>query len=377
MPYYFKLMVIFSLVFVIASCSEKNANTSLPQESLTTQNNNSEQNRLSQASPVEQNDNMEQKLDQFMTNMKFSGSVMLVKDNKIQTAKGYGIADNLSKQPNGPDTIYQIGSLTKAFTAAAILQLQESGKLNIDDPVQTYKKDYPNDKVTLYQLLTHTSGIPDYTGFTDFITTMDIPVSVDDLVAKFMDKPLEFEPGSQFAYSNSGYVLLGAIIEKVSGESYGDYLNKHIFKPLGMERTGYLDKSNFSSNVAVGYFRNIDDELVQADPIDVTVAYAAGGVYSTVEDLYKWIQGLETGKIIGDASWEAMRTPNFAKYAMGWGIPDQKRTVYTHGGAINGFSSMIWRDMSQGTAVIMLSNLEGASFGSMIEVLQDLLSSEE
>lgn len=369
-------MVILSLVFVVASCSDKNENTSLPQESLTTQNNNSEQNRLSQVSPAEQNDNMEQKLDQFMTNMKFSGSVMLVKDNKIQIAKGYGIANNLSKESNGPDTIYQIGSLTKAFTAAAILQLKDSGKLNIDDPVQTYKKDYPNDKVTLYQLLTHTSGIPDYTGFTDFITTMDIPVSVDGLVAEFMDKPLEFEPGSQFAYSNSGYVLLGAIIEKVSGESYGDYLKEHIFKPLGMERTGYLDKSNFSSDVAVGY-RNIDDELVQADPIDVTVAYAAGGVYSTVEDLYKWIQGLETGKIISDASWEAMRTPILAKYAMGWGILDQKRTIYTHNGAINGFSSMIWRDMSQGTAVIILGNLEGASFESMIEVLQDLLSSEE
>lgn len=346
MSNYLRLMVIFGLVFVIASCADGNMNTSLPQEN-----------------SAEQNDPIEQKLDQYMKKMKFSGSVMLVKDHQIQIAKGYGTADNLSKQPNGPDTIFQIGSLTKAFTAAAILQLQDSGKLSIDDPVQTYIKDYTNNKVTLYQLLTHTAGIPDYTGFTDFATTMDMRVSVDELVAKIIDKPLEFEPGSQFAYSNSGYVLLGDIIEKVSGEPYGDYLNEHIFKPLGMERTGYLDKGSFSSDVAVGYFRNIDDELVQEDPIEVTVAYAAGGVYSTIEDLYKWIQGLETGKIIRYAS-------------LGWGIPDQTRTVYAHSGAINGFSSMIWRDMSQGKAFIILSNLDGAPIGSMVEYLQDLLRSD-
>lgn len=359
---YLKLVVIFGLVFVLGSCSDNSVNS------------------INDAVPKENEavhkETFEEKLDQYMSK-DFSGSVLLVKDNKVIIAKGYNMADYSNNQPNGPDTIHQIGSLTKAFTAAAILQLQEAGKLSVDDPVHKYIKDYPNDKVKLYHLLTHTSGIPNYTTFPDFLKSINIRVSVDELIAKIKDKSLEFEPGSQYSYSNSGYVLLGAVIEQVSGQSYGDYLNEHIFTPLGMKRSGYLTKDNIHKDIAVGYSLITPDISEIAQPIDMTVAYSAGGIYSTVQDLYKWLLGLENGTIISDASWEEMRKPNLDGYALGWGIPDSMGMMYTHNGTINGFSSEVWRDMSKGTAVILLSNAEGINLGPMRDVLLRMLDSEE
>lgn len=324
-----------------------------------------------------QKDTLESRLDKFITKKNYSGSVLLVKDNKIEFAKGYKMADYSKDQPNGPDTIFQIGSLTKAFTAAAILQLAEAGKLSIDAPVHTYIKDYPNQSITLYHLLTHTSGIPNYTGFANFADIMDTHMSLSELIATFKDQPLEFELGSQFAYSNSGYVLLGAVIEQVSGQTYGDYLEEHIFTPLGMSRSGYLTKGNHKTDVAAGYSDTASEIPENALPIDMTIPYSAGGIYSTVEDLYKWLQGLENGTLLSEDSWKDMRTPNLANYAFGWGVTDSTGKVYSHNGGINGFTSLIWRDMSKGTAVILLSNSEQSPIGSMIEPLVDMLDSEK
>lgn len=317
----------------------------------------------------------EAKFDQYMSK-NFSGSVLLVKDNKVIVSKGYNMADYANNLPNGPDTVHRIGSLTKAFTAAAVLQLQEAGKLSVDDTVDTYIKDYPQHEVTLRHLLTHTSGTPEYTRLPDFLNELNVKVSVDELIAKFKDLSLEFEPGSRFAYSNSGYVLLGAVIEQVSGQSYSDYLNEHIFTPLGMNRSGYLAKDSISTDTATGYSLLTPEVSQVAQPIDMTVPYSAGGIYSTVGDLYKWLMGLENGTILSKASWEAMRTPELNEYALGWAIPGSTGTIYTHNGAINGFSSEIWRDMSKGSAVILLSNAEG-DLGHLRDVLLRMLDSAE
>lgn len=361
MSNYLKLVVIFGFALVLVSCSGNSINdvrVTPPQEN-----------------DAVHKDTFEAKLDQYMSK-NFSGSVLLVKDNKVIFSKGYNMADYNYNLPNGPDTVHQIGSLTKAFTAAAVLQLGEAGKLSVDDPVDTYIKDYPNPEVTLYHLLTHTSGIPNYTNFPDFLNSINVKTSVNELIAKFKDKPLEFDPGSRFAYSNSGYVLLGAVIEQVSGQTYSDYLNEHIFTPLGMKRSGYLTKGNIQADISVGYSFLTPDNAQTALPIDMTVPYSAGGIYSTVQDLYKWLLGLENGTIISKASWEAMRTPELSDYALGWAVPGSKETIYTHNGAINGFSSEIWRDMSQGTAVILLSNAEG-DLGHMRDVLLRMLDTEE
>lgn len=359
MLHYLKFIAIFSLAFVLVSCTGNSVKDTLPQDK-----------------EAVHKDNFEEKLDEYLSE-NYSGSVLIVKDNKVIISKGYNMADYSNNLPNGPDTIYQIGSLTKAFTAAAILQLQEGGKLSISDPVSKYIKDYPNDKVTLYHLLTHTSGIPEYTNFPDFPNTMNIRVSVDELIASFKDKSLEFEPGSRYSYSNSGYVLLGAVIEQLSGQSYSNYLDEHIFKPLGMKRSGYLTKNNIHTDIAVGYSFLTPNKSEIARPLDMTVPYSAGGIYSTVQDLHKWLLGLENGTVISKASWEAMRKPYLSVYALGWSIPDSKGMVYTHSGLINGFSSEIWRDMSQGTAVILLSNVEGTDLRHLKDVLLRMLDTEE
>ncbi|WP_310833251.1 serine hydrolase domain-containing protein [Paenibacillus pedocola] len=353
---------IFGVALVLVSCSNNSVNRgnkTLPQEK----------------EAIHHEAAFEEELDQYMSE-NFSGSVLLIKNNKVIIAKGYNMSDYANNLPNGPETIHHIGSLTKAFTAAAVLQLQEAGKLSVDDPVDTYIKDYPHHEVTLRHLLTHTSGTPEYTRLPGFLNDLNVKVSVDELIAKFKDLPLEFEPGSRFSYSNSGYVLLGAVIERVSGQSYSDYLRGHIFTPLGMKRSGYLTKDSIPTDVAVGYSLLTPEVSEIAQPIDMTVPYSAGGIYSTVEDLYKWLMGLENGTILSRASWEAMRTPELNKYALGWAIPGPMGTIYTHNGAINGFSSEIWRDMSKGTAVILLSNVEG-DLGHLRDILLRMLDTME
>lgn len=358
----FRYAAVFGLALVLVSCSNNNVNRG--------------NNTLQQEKEAIHNEAaFEEKLDQYMSK-NFSGSVLLIKDNKVIISKGYNMSDYTNNMPNGPETIHQIGSLTKAFTAAAVLQLQEARKLSVDDPVDTYIKDYPHHEVTLRHLLPHTSGTPEYTRLPDFLNDLNVKVSVDELTAKFKDLPLEFEPGSRFSYSNSGYVLLGAVIERVSGQSYSDYLRGHIFTPLSMKRSGYLTKDSIPTDVAVGYSLLTPEVSEIAQPIDMTVPYSAGGIYSTVDDLYKWLMGLENGIILSRASWEAMRTPELNEYALGWAIPGSMGTIYTHNGAINGFSSEIWRDMSKGTAVILLSNAEG-DLGHLRDMLLRMLDAEE
>ncbi|WP_440962270.1 serine hydrolase domain-containing protein [Paenibacillus nitricinens] len=363
----FSLKLLFvCLIFVLSSCSSSTISNvdSHPDENMV----------VIQEEPVVQTLSFEQKVDKIMEENMFSGSILLVEDNKVKIAKGYNMANSETMQLNGSDTVFQIGSLTKAFTAAAIMQLQEMGKLNINDSVQKYIEDYPYENVTLYQLLTHTAGIPNLTAFPDFISTMDIPVSVSENIAKFLNKPLEFEPGSQFAYCNSGYILLGAVIENVSGQSYSQFIEDHIMSPLGMGRSGYLKKDRITDDIASGYWEAT--ERYPAMDIDMTVPYAAGGIYSTTNDLYKWIQGLEEGKVINAGSWRAMRTSEKNGYGLGWGINDAEGLIYAHGGAINGFSSFIYRDISKGTAVIILSNVEGVQTSELLDLLLNVLESE-
>ena len=219
---------IISLTLVLAACSENVTGSTIS----SMENQEIEQKPVAMTNDKDPALSLEKRLDNVMAFSHFSGSVLLVKNDKVEIAKGYNMADRVNSRVNEPDTVYQIGSLSKAFTSAAILQLQEEGKLNINDPVTKYIRDYPYQKVTLYELLTHTAGIPNLTEFPDYISTMNIKVTTSENVAKFKDRPLEFEPDTQFHYSNSGYILLGEIIEVVSGESYNEFIQDHIFQEL-------------------------------------------------------------------------------------------------------------------------------------------------
>lgn len=292
----------------------------------------------------------------------FSGSVLIARNGKVLVRKGYGEADREKHLVNTAQTKFRLGSTTKQFTAMAILILEARGKLNVQDRICTYLADCPTtwQQITIHHLLTHTSGIPDFTSFPDFKITMRSPSSPTETIARFKDKPLAFQPGEKFSYSNSGYVVLGAIIEQASGKRYEAFLQENIFVPLQMVDSGY-DHNN--GDLAVGY-RN---QTNLADFIDMSIPYAAGGLYSTVEDLYRWDQALYTDKLIPKNLRDKMFTPfgGFG-YGYGWGIGKEgDRPVVSHIGGIQGFSSSIARYPNDKVVIIVLGNREDGNSGDI------------
>jgi CubicO group peptidase (beta-lactamase class C family) len=246
----------------------------------------------------------------------FSGAVLVSKDNETLFAKGYGFANAEHEVPNTTRTKFRLGSITKQFTAMAILILQEQGKLKLDDPVGKYIDDSPKawEGVTVHHLLTHTSGVPSYTDDLLYGLKMMMPETVTSMIKRFRDKPLDFKPGEKFHYSNSGYFLLGAIIEKVSGEKYEAFLKKAIFDPLGMHDTGYDHAATVLPGRASGYSRK-GDGLRNAEYLDMSQPYSAGSLYSTALDLARWDRALRDGKLISKASYAKMYTPVKSDYA--------------------------------------------------------------
>lgn len=240
---------------------------------------------------------------------KFMGSVLVVEGDKTLINQGFGFADLEWDIPNTPDTKFRLGSLTKQFTAASILLLEERGKLSTDDLVKKYVPDAPAawDKMTLYEVLTHTAGIPNFTAFPDYHALEWKSMTPAELVARFKDKPLDFEPGTQFRYSNSGYVLLGYILEKVSGEKYAKFLQENLFGPLGMADTGVDQSGLILAKRAQGY--EGVTAVRHAGYVDMTIPFSAGSLYSTTGDLLKWERGLFGGKVLKPESLKKMTTP--------------------------------------------------------------------
>jgi CubicO group peptidase (beta-lactamase class C family) len=198
---------------------------------------------------------MDQVVQTYVSTKQFMGSVLIARDKTVVLDKGYGFANLEWEIPNSPTTKFRLGSLTKQFTAACILLLEESGKLKVDDLVKKYMPDAPAawDKVTIFNLLTHTSGIPSFTEFPDYASTEATASTPEKLVLRFRDKPLEFQPGEKMSYSNSGYVLLGYLIEKISGQTYSEFVQENIFKPMGMQDSGYDSNSAIIVHRASGY----------------------------------------------------------------------------------------------------------------------------
>lgn len=288
---------------------------------------------------------------------RFSGSVLVARGGTIVLRKSYGLANYELNVPNTPETKFRLGSVTKQFTSMAIFELEAAGQLKITDPVKTFFPDYPaGDRITVHHLLTHTAGIPNLTEFPDYLKTMSLPSPVLQTVARFKDLPLEFKPGERFSYSNSGYILLGAIIEKVTGAPYEAYIREHIFKPLGMEDSGYDHADVVLKDRASGYEFN-GDTLVNCSYIDMSIPHAAGSLYSTVDDLYKWDRALYTEKLISQADRTRMFTPFKSGYACGWmtGTLDGHKNI-RHSGGINGFTSDISRFPDDDACVIVLNN---------------------
>jgi CubicO group peptidase (beta-lactamase class C family) len=289
----------------------------------------------------------------------FSGSVLVSRDGEILFSKGYGLANREHNIPNTPETKFRLGSITKQFTAMAIMILVDQGKIKLDDPVGKYLEDAPKtwDGVTIHHLLTHTSGIHSYTSDPEYRKKTTVPETVKSMIARFKDKPLDFKPGDKFSYSNSGYFLLGAIIENVSKMSYEAFLKQAIFEPLGMKDSGYDHPATLIEHRASGYEPD-GDRIVNASYLDMAQPYAAGSLYSTVLDLAKWDRGLSEGKFISKESYAKMYTPVKNDYAYGWGARTRSgRKQFGHGGGINGFVTQILRFPDQKVCVVVLCNM--------------------
>jgi CubicO group peptidase (beta-lactamase class C family) len=304
---------------------------------------------------------MEQVVRSYVDAKQFMGSVLVARDSKVLLSKGYGSANLEWNIPNSPAAKFRLGSVTKQFTAACILLLEERGKLKVEDPVKKYMPDAPEawDKVTIFNLLTHTSGIPSFTGFPDYHSTEAIAATPEQLVARFRDKPLEFQPGEKWSYSNSGYVLLGYLIEKISQQSYRQFVQESIFNPLGMKDSGYDSNSEIILHRPSGYTPG-PNGVTNAGYIDMTIPLSAGALYSTTEDLLRWEQGLMGGKLLSPVSLEKMTTPFKNDYAFGlWVHTANGHKLIDHGGGIEGFNTFLAYYPEDKLTVVVLANLNG------------------
>ncbi|MEO7308970.1 MAG: serine hydrolase [Chitinophagaceae bacterium] len=287
----------------------------------------------------------------------FTGAVLVMQHDKVLLRKGFGMADREWNIPNTPETRFQIGSLTKQFTAAAVLQLVEQGKLSLEDKLSKfYPAFFKGDSVTIHMLLNHTSGIPAYTNLAEFEKVARLSWSQDSIIAFFNNKPYDFSPGSNYKYNNSGPFLLGCIIEKITGMSYGDYLRKNILGKIGMVNTGLNDWDTILPMRARGYEME-NNKPFNASFIAMEWPFSSGAIYSTVDDLYKWDRGLKTNAILSDISKKRMFTPGKSNYGYGFTIDTLEQHLrYSHTGSIPGFNSNLARYPDDDVFIIVLGN---------------------
>ena len=296
-------------------------------------------------------------MDAYVKVKGFNGTVFAATKGAVIFEKGYGYKNKSINARNDTNTIFQIGSITKQFTAAIILQLQENHKLSLQDTLTKYIPDYPNgNKITIEHLLTHTAGVYNYTNDVNFMVNETThPINRDSLIIRFKYKPLDFQPGQKFNYSNSGYILLGYIIEKVTGQSYFQVVRQQIFEPLHMDHTGFDFTHLNSPDKAIGY--TTPESTTPANIVDSSVSFAAGAIYTTVGDLYKWDRALRAGQIISPASQEKAYTPHLSQYGYGWMISTVNgKKLVEHGGGITGFVSDIRRIPEDETCIVVLDN---------------------
>ena len=312
------------------------------------------------------------------------GAALLVKQaGRILRRKGYGTADLELGIPVEPDMSFRLGSITKQFTAVAILMLEERGKLSVKDPIEKYLPDFPTQgrTVTVENLLTHTSGIVDYTSLAEWMPLWRKDMSVVEIIGLFKDKPFDFAPGEHWKYSNSGYILLGAIIEKASGETYPDFIQKNIFDPLGMTHSYYGSASRVLPRRIPGYGRDRNG-FTNAAYISMTQPFAAGSLLSSVDDLALWNEALLSNALIKKESRERAWTPfklndgTNTGYGYGWSISEYEgHRLVEHGGGIMGFSTYGMLFPDDRVLIVLLTNsaIEDRAPAPFAEKIADLV----
>ncbi|MCF8241331.1 MAG: serine hydrolase [Melioribacteraceae bacterium] len=322
-------------------------------------------------------------MNQYLEYELFNGSVLAADEDGVIFKKGYGFADMEWDIENTADTKFRLGSITKQFTAVLILKLVDEGKLKLDGALSEYLPYYRKDtgeKITIHQLLNHTSGIPSYTSQPDFFRDVSRKYyAPKDFVVEYCSGDLEFDPGSAWSYNNSGYFILGAIIEEVTGKSYEDYLHEIIFNPLGMKNSGYDHHSTILPKRAEGYEKSFTG-FRNADFLDMSLPYAAGSLYSTVEDLFIWDRNLYENNLISSELKEKMFTPTMNNYGYGFAIykyglrNGDSLNIISHGGGINGFNTLIFRAVDKKQLVVLLNNTGGTMLNNMAQEIIHIIN---
>jgi CubicO group peptidase (beta-lactamase class C family) len=322
---------------------------------------------------------------------RFSGAVLFAREGTPLFAKAYGLASKACNVPNRIDTKFNLGSMNKMFTAVAIAQLAQAGKLDFSDPLIKHLPDYPNkavaEKVTLHQLLTHTSGIGDYFTRKFMETSKDRFRTIQDYFPLFVDKRLEFEPGKKFRYSNAGFMILGAVVEKVSGQSYFDYVREHIYQPAGMVNTDAYEMDYDTPNLAIGYTKqgakagrasnrknNLFMHVVKGGP--------AGGGFSTVEDLLRFDIALRTHRLLDQKHADIVLTGKVKmgprgdiQYGYGFGVTDYRGTrIAGHSGGFPGINSDLAMYLDKGYTVAVMSNYDPPAAQRVSDKLRELIT---
>lgn len=295
-------------------------------------------------------------------------TVLIAKDDQVIYRKAFGLANVELNVPMKPENVMELASITKQFTGVAILMLKEQGKLSLQDPLSKYIADYPKGhEITIHHLLNHTSGIKSYTNVPEFITMARTDMTPMEIIEKFKDLPMDFEPGERYAYNNSGYILLGYIIEKASGVSYEDFIQNNIFDKLGMKNSYYGSKSRLIPNRAAGY-QNSQTGLQNADYLSMTLPYAAGSLMSTVDDMFLWHKAIHHNTLISEKSKQlaftnyTLNNGKTINYGYGWGI-DVLADFHTieHTGGIFGYATSGIYVPEKNIYAIALSNIDDGS----------------
>ncbi len=314
----------------------------------------------------------------------FNGTVLVAEQGKLIFKEGFGYANMEWKVKNEPDTKFLLGSLSKQFTAMLILQLADRSLVSLNKTISDYLPYYPQNsgkKITIRQLLNHTSGIPDIMNFPDFDEKFAYKhFTTKELLSVFDTLKLDFEAGTNFSYSNSGYAVLAAVIEQVTNKTYGEVLEEFITEPHDMKNTGYAPSNAVIPKYASGYRWAPLDDYIHPIYFDNSISMGSGGIHSTVEDLYKWDQALYSNKLVSDSLRKQMFTPNKYGYGYGfwinrWENPNNKDTLtfVEHGGANVGFNSLIFRSIDDKNTIILLTNTTEAKLGFIRNRIRSIL----
>jgi len=322
-------------------------------------------------------------LNQYFEYRLFNGTALVAVDGDVIISKGYGFANLEWDIPNTPDTKFRIGSISKQFTATIIMQLVEEGKIKLDGKITDYLPDYrkeTGDKVTIHHLLTHSSGIASYTSLPNvWSDSLRNHYDQEYFIENFHSGDLEFDPGTEFSYNNTGYYLLAIIAEKVTGKDFGKLLKERIFDPAGMENTGSEDDEFVIEKKAFGYLK-AGNRYTNDSYMYMPNAMGAGHMYSTVEDLLKWDQSLYTDKILSEESKEKMFTPFLSDYGYGWGISLRSLTesdsvkFISHSGGIYAFNTYFARLVDKKQTIILFNNTGDAPLGQMALEIAKILN---